>query len=509
MMKKIIPLISIIIPTQNRVRTSEFTLDAYLTVLRSASVTTGITFEFVVVDDHSNDGTLERLHQKFNNDPEVRLIHHTESTGPGPARDFGLSSTQGEWIWFLDDDDTLNIEATIALMHFMRAAPVSIDIISHSLKQDYPSASSQNRQFFTAQILAYREHQEVFRHLIRRSMLVTEDIHFSTGLHEDIRYVLELTIKARGLEILPLQVVNKIRSNHAITSEMNSRRIDGYIQAYNEVCALQRDVSFLDDRLLSSFQIGTLGVLLLLISRELNDQRAAALLNYLYQKSDTDDEWSTGLTSLPKFSSIHTNFKYAGTLWRNQRLQPSDSTLSAIRQLFATRLSCKDLDSSLFLGPDEIRACCKRFFVRGIRKGDVVLLKANEELTLADISNAKQKLINRINTDTADECSGCPYIERLPHTQESIDYLSLENFAYCNMRCTYCSPKYYGGTEAKYNAAQVVEELALLPGGFAERCHVVWGGGEPTMSPRFGAINRSLMSMPQSGKIRVLSNSLK
>jgi len=48
------------------------------------------------------------------------------------------------------------------------------------------------------------------------------------------------------------------------------------------------------------------------------------------------------------------------------------------------------------------------------------------------------------------------------------------------------------------------------PGGpLRDNYHVVWGGGEPTLSPHFDSINNSLLSIPKSGKIRVLSNSLK
>jgi len=216
------------------------------------------------------------------------------------------------------------------------------------------------------------------------------------------------------------------------------------------------------------------------------------------------------MLDIPFFGVSATNFELAGSVWRsNDPANPAGPLTDKLREVFSTRLSCKDLDSSLFLGPDEIRACCKRFFVKGIRKGDVVLLKADDKIDLSLIESAKKKLIDRINDGSATECSGCPYIERGPAQASSISYLSLENFAYCNMRCTYCSAKYYGGTEARYNAANIVAQVAALPDGFDANCHVVWGGGEPTLSPRFDAINQSLLSLPQSGKIRVLSNSLK
>ena len=119
----------------------------------------------------------------------------------------------------------------------------------------------------------------------------------------------------------------------------------------------------------------------------------------------------------------------------------------------------------MFLGPDEIRACCKRFFVAGKRKGDVVLLRGGDEVNLKAINEAKADLIRRINVEGIEECEGCPYIERREIGSDAVDYISLENFSYCNMRCTYCSPKYYGGTEASYNAAKVIEDSQTSVGG--------------------------------------------
>ena len=116
--------------------------------------------------------------------------------------------------------------------------------------------------------------------------------------------------------------------------------------------------------------------------------------------------------------------------------QVDEELTSELKTIFSSRLSCKDLDSSLFLGPNEIRACCKRFFVNGEQKGDVVLLEANPEITLSDINEAREDLIARINREEAPECEGCPYIERQKKPEIKINYISLENFAYCNMCCT-------------------------------------------------------------------------
>jgi hypothetical protein len=77
------------------------------------------------------------------------------------------------------------------------------------------------------------------------------------------------------------------------------------------------------------------------------------------------------------------------------------------------------------------------------------------------------------------------------------------------MKCSYCSPKYYGGKEAIYNATEIIHQLAQTPEIIGDKCQIVWGGGEPTLSPRFDEINKIATQLPQINKIRVLSNSLK
>jgi len=189
---------------------------------------------------------------------------------------------------------------------------------------------------------------------------------------------------------------------------------------------------------------------------------------------------------------------------------PVDIIFSKLSSIFNSYLSCKDLNSSIFLGPNEIRACCKRFFVGGKQKGDVVLLAASPDINLEDINLAKHQLIKDINREESSVCSGCPYIERVQDKIENykINYISLENFSYCNMRCTYCSPKYYDGTEAIYVARHIISELVESTK-LSENCHIVWGGGEPTLSPTFSPITKLLLKNIGVGKVRVLSNSLK
>jgi glycosyltransferase involved in cell wall biosynthesis len=88
--------VSIIIPTYNR---STLLKRALESVLEQRDV----TFEIIVVDDMSTDGTFEMI-QSFN-DSRIKYYCLCEKSGAQVARNYGVSKSQHELITFLDSDD--------------------------------------------------------------------------------------------------------------------------------------------------------------------------------------------------------------------------------------------------------------------------------------------------------------------------------------------------------------------------------------------------------------------
>ena len=151
--------------------------------------------------------------------------------------------------------------------------------------------------------------------------------------------------------------------------------------------------------------------------------------------------------------------------------------------------SCEDLQESIFLGPDEIRTCCKRFFHEGELRGDVVLLKTSgfEQPTASLILEAKNKLIENINKGIKTDCSGCPWLRKDSWSKLDklvVKHISFETHSVCNLKCTYCSDKYYGGKKPNYSVKGLIEEL-MESDALADCESVVWGGGEPLMDKAF------------------------
>ena len=73
-----------------------------------SSLTKELDCEVLIVDDCSHDGTYELLATGINGRQNVKLFRAPANSGPGNARNIGLSMALGKYIVFIDSDDELN-----------------------------------------------------------------------------------------------------------------------------------------------------------------------------------------------------------------------------------------------------------------------------------------------------------------------------------------------------------------------------------------------------------------
>jgi sulfatase maturation enzyme AslB (radical SAM superfamily) len=153
--------------------------------------------------------------------------------------------------------------------------------------------------------------------------------------------------------------------------------------------------------------------------------------------------------------------------------------------------TCSYLEHSLYVAPNEIRACCQRFFYKGKMRGDAKLLSIIDDTPdINDIKKAREKLFEEIQNNKNQDCEGCIFLtetDTKPVLSSNIRNLSIEHHSVCNLRCNYCSEVYWGGKRSKYNVAEFISKLSK--GHALDNCHqVVWGGGEPTLDKSFKQI---------------------
>ncbi len=98
------PSLSVVIPAYNEAKRIDPTLDRLLEYLRSREA----TFEILVVDDGSRDGT--RTLVEARNDAELSLLRSERNEGKGAAVRRGLLASRGERVLFTDADLAVPIE---------------------------------------------------------------------------------------------------------------------------------------------------------------------------------------------------------------------------------------------------------------------------------------------------------------------------------------------------------------------------------------------------------------
>ncbi|MEN3582893.1 CDP-glycerol glycerophosphotransferase family protein [Streptomyces sp. ZYX-F-203] len=94
------PRLTVVVPV--------YQVRAYLSeCLDSVFAQEGADFEVVAVDDCSPDGSGAILDAYAERDARLRVIHLGENVGLGRARNAGLAAAHGDYVLFLDSDDTL------------------------------------------------------------------------------------------------------------------------------------------------------------------------------------------------------------------------------------------------------------------------------------------------------------------------------------------------------------------------------------------------------------------
>lgn len=113
--------VSIIVPVYNVERYLRACLD-------SVSRISSVTWEAILIDDGSTDNSGVICDKYADYDVRFRVIHQ-KNAGVSAARNAGLEMAQGEWIWFVDSDDTINPDFEIINMDALeRADYVLFDI---------------------------------------------------------------------------------------------------------------------------------------------------------------------------------------------------------------------------------------------------------------------------------------------------------------------------------------------------------------------------------------------
>ena len=175
------PIVTIVIPVWN---VEPWLRQALESVERQTIGTEAI--ELVAVDDGSTDGSGELLDRWAVDRPWVRVVHQPNSGGPGGPRNVGIDRARGTYVFFLDGDDYLGVEAIERLVAM--AERNESDIVLGRVVAVEGRKIRRQRGVFRRNIdkadpeLVYRSGNVL--KLFRRSMLERSALRFEAGRHE-------------------------------------------------------------------------------------------------------------------------------------------------------------------------------------------------------------------------------------------------------------------------------------------------------------------------------------
>lgn len=196
--------ISVIIPVYN--------VEQYLNKCLDSVINQDFdSFEIIIVDDGSTDGSLETAKEyedKYRN--KIKLITQTNK-GSGGARNTGIEAAQGKYIMFVDSDDTIKPGTLSYLYQEIQRADADIAFFGIEFVKDDGTVNSALRPTENERVITSLEEYpiccyldpSVCSKLFKTSLFKDNNLKFTEKVwYEDLRLLPKLALKSDKLVFL-------------------------------------------------------------------------------------------------------------------------------------------------------------------------------------------------------------------------------------------------------------------------------------------------------------------
>lgn len=154
--------------------------------------------EYVFVDDCSPDNSINVLNHVIDDYPQrkssIKIIRHKENMGLAAARNTGILNANGDYIFNMDSDDYLELNAIEILQD--AAKETNADIVTCDYKKVYPnrwtilkSGISEDKTRYIRNLLTRRTSFNLSGKLIRKALITKNDIHAISGVNQAEDYI--------------------------------------------------------------------------------------------------------------------------------------------------------------------------------------------------------------------------------------------------------------------------------------------------------------------------------
>lgn len=245
--------ISIIIPVYN---VAAFMLNC----IKAVHHQTYKDIEVIFVDDCGTDGSISlvKSYIKEHDITNWEIVSHKRNRGLSAARNTGLKAAKGEYVYFLDSDDTITndcIEQLIQPIQHYRYDFIIGNYKAQPSFKEFPPLLLNNCSYKSNEDILHSYangewYMMAWNKLCNREFLMKNALFFEEGLnHEDVIWSFNLACKAESMHAIANETyIYTVRENSIMTGTSIDKDANTYAKAYIEMTTYaKREREYLAD----------------------------------------------------------------------------------------------------------------------------------------------------------------------------------------------------------------------------------------------------------------------
>lgn len=235
--------ISVVVPVYN--------VKTYLTACLDSIINQDMeSFEIIIVDDGSTDGSGESAEQYASQHPHKVRVIHQENQGLGGARNTGIKNAKGKYIAFVDSDDTIESNMLSVLWQEIQKTGAQIAVcgllcVTDEGKEICKIIDEQPEHislFFPEKKDILFSSPTACNKLYKTSLFVQNEIWFpSRAWYEDLRTIPKLYTVAKGIVFTNQCLYRYLQRQGSIMQNSNVKRNSEIIDAFDDILSFYQD----------------------------------------------------------------------------------------------------------------------------------------------------------------------------------------------------------------------------------------------------------------------------
>lgn len=196
--------------------------------------------EIILIDDCGTDESMkiaEECIRKYDGVCQIKIIHHIQNKGLSAARNTGIENCTGDYIYFLDSDDTIPTTSIELLVSKIKEFP-NVDFVIGGIKTcgstnyTYPLLSKpflDNNKKILNDYFSFKWNVMACNKLIRKKFIDKYNLKFLEGFyHEDIDFSFKLAIYAKQMACCYDITYNYLIRKNSITTYKKEKNYNDY-----------------------------------------------------------------------------------------------------------------------------------------------------------------------------------------------------------------------------------------------------------------------------------------